>query len=224
MLRPAIVPAVVVALLTSASSAQVALTPAFKEGSQFETQEITILQQTLTIAGMETVTRNESITTTVATVGKRNAAGLLEVRQRTKALQVSLNAQGMDYFFDSANPDKRGDSMLEVFRDVHKVMARLVAIAEEHGEQHHAEDRLPHVFALEHRAVDEVCFPRPIRLLEEDRLLARRPLRGRVACVLTWRIQMRTIISTIWEPGVDSSQLIRALCVSISHLLQCLHK
>ena len=128
MLRQSVLSAFVLLLLAGRGSAQVPLVPALKEGSQFETQEITILQQTLTIAGMETVTKNESITATVSTVGKRNVAGLLEVRQRTKSLQVSVSAQGMEYFFDSANPDKRGDSMLEVYRDIHKVMARLVAI------------------------------------------------------------------------------------------------
>ena len=115
-------------LWVNAGSAQVKLTPAIQEGSRFETQEISSSQQTLSIAGMDVVTKSETIATIVSVVGKRNAAGHLEVTKHTKTLQVSINAQGMEYFFDSANPDKRGNSPLEIFRDVHKLSTRMTPI------------------------------------------------------------------------------------------------
>ena len=34
----------------------------------------------------------------------------------------------MEYFFDSANPDKRGNSALEIFRDVHKLSTQMTPI------------------------------------------------------------------------------------------------
>lgn len=115
-------------LWVNAVSAQVKLSPAIQEGSQFETQEISSSQQTLSIAGMDVVTKTETVATIVSVVGKRNAAGHLEVTKRTKALQISINAQGMEYFFDSANPDKRGNSPLEIFRDVHKLSTQMTPI------------------------------------------------------------------------------------------------
>ena len=111
-----------------AASAQVTLKPAFQEESRFTIQEISSSQQTLSIAGMDVVTKTESVATIVSVVGKRDTAGHLEVTKRTKALQVSINTQGMEYFFDSANPDKRGNSPLEIFRDVHKLSTRMTSI------------------------------------------------------------------------------------------------
>ncbi|MEE3370095.1 MAG: hypothetical protein VX346_12190 [Planctomycetota bacterium] len=115
-------------LCLQSASAQVTLKPAFQEGSRFTIQEISNSQQTLSIAGMDVVTKTETIGTIVSIVGKRNAAGQLEVTKRNKSLQVSIATQGMEYFFDSANPNKRGNSALEIFRDVHKLSTRMTSI------------------------------------------------------------------------------------------------
>mgnify|MGYP004355096063 CR=1 FL=1 len=107
------------------ASPQVTLKSAFQEGSRFTTQEISISRQTLSIAGMDVVTKTETIGTIVSVIGKRNAVGHLEITKRNKSLRLSISTQRMEYFFDSANPDKRGDSALEIFRDVHKLCTRM---------------------------------------------------------------------------------------------------
>ena len=50
--------------------------------------------------------------------------GKLRVKEKAESLQISLDVMGMKYDFDSANPDNKGGSPLEILRDVHKALMR----------------------------------------------------------------------------------------------------
>jgi hypothetical protein len=56
-------------------------------------------------------------------VGKRDADGKIRAEQKIESLRISVEVMGMTYTFDSANPDEKGGSPLEILRDVHKALA-----------------------------------------------------------------------------------------------------
>lgn len=103
---------------------QVTLARKVLEGrtSTLETNSKT--EQKLTIAGMENDTNSEAHVTAKITTGQRDAGGNLKVEEKITAMQIQIKAQGSEYLFDSANPDKSGTSGLEVLRKVHQVQAR----------------------------------------------------------------------------------------------------
>ena len=111
-------------LLVSATGlAQVKLEHKLTEGSTYTVQTVSSIDQTLTIAGNGTETKSEIIATSEATVGKRDGEGNIPVTQKTKSLQISIGGTAGEYRFDSANPDDKGGSPLEILRDVHKALA-----------------------------------------------------------------------------------------------------
>ena len=124
MLRKTIVSACLVLGLSTASFAQVKLERKYHEGTTESAEATSKLEQKLSIAGMDTETNVETRSTIKATVGKRDAGGLLRVQGKIESLQITMGVQGMSYFFDSANPDNKGGSALEVLRDIHKALAQ----------------------------------------------------------------------------------------------------
>lgn len=101
------------------------LQPKPAEGARYVSETSSQIDQTLTIAGMEVPTDVQTTARQVQTVGRRDGAGKLKVEQQMEAFQVNMNAGGMNYTFDSANPDNRGNSQLDaLLRDIHKAVAK----------------------------------------------------------------------------------------------------
>ena len=113
-------------LATSASS-QVRLEQKIREGANHTHSISSNVDQTLTLAGMDVDTKVETSAKTKVTVGKRESSGALRVQQKVESLQITMNTQGQQYSFDSANPDNKGTSILEMLRDVHKAMIKNVS-------------------------------------------------------------------------------------------------
>ena len=124
MFRKTLVSACLVLGLTTASFGQVKLERKYREGTTQTTETTMRFEQKLTIAGMDTETSSETRSTTKSTIGKRDVAGLLRVQEKVESLQINIGVMGMDYFFDSANPDNKGSSQLEILRDIHKALAQ----------------------------------------------------------------------------------------------------
>jgi hypothetical protein len=103
---------------------QVTLEQKFVDDSSYTTESTARLQQTLSIAGMDVETSSDTKSTSKSTLGKRDAEGKLHLEQKVQSLQVTIDVMGMNYTFDSANPDDKGTSPLEVIRDVHKALAK----------------------------------------------------------------------------------------------------
>lgn len=94
------------------------------DGTSSKTESVSKTEQKLTIAGMEIDSGSNTRSIVKATAGKRDAAGNVRIQEQIESLQISINAQGTEYEFDSANPEKAGGSALEILRPVHKGMAR----------------------------------------------------------------------------------------------------
>lgn len=100
--------------------ADVKLEYKYKENSSYESETAVNMEQTLSIAGMDNKSTVEAKTRTRHEIGERDFAGKLKVKDKIQSLQTTINAAGSDYFFDSANPDNAGTSMLEFMRGIHK--------------------------------------------------------------------------------------------------------
>lgn len=117
--------AVVLFLAMSAPAySQVRLERKVQEGSSYTSSVSSQIDQKLTIAGMDTETNVETRTSSKSTVGKRDGLGMLRITEKVESLQVNLTAMGLQYVFDSANPDNKGTSQLEFLRDIHKAVAK----------------------------------------------------------------------------------------------------
>jgi hypothetical protein len=106
--------------ISSSAYSQVRLEHKLQEGTSHTTSLSSTIDQKLVIAGMDTQTNVETTTTSKLTIGKRDGLGMLRAQEKVESLQVNMSAQGLQYTFDSANPDKKGDSPLEFLRDIHK--------------------------------------------------------------------------------------------------------
>lgn len=104
--------------------AQVTLQHKLAEGSKYHLEVESSIAQTLTLAGMEIDTSNRSQATTLVTVGKRDANRNVVAEHQVESMKVAIDAPGNSYQFDSANPDDRGGSALEVIRNLHKALAK----------------------------------------------------------------------------------------------------
>lgn len=110
--------------MAAACQGQVTLKHKFHEGSSQVMETTGRIEQSLTINGMAIDTASDTRATTKITVGTRDVEGKLRVQEKTESLQISMDVMGMKYEFDSANPDNKGGSPLEILRDVHKALMR----------------------------------------------------------------------------------------------------
>jgi len=108
--------------ISAPALAQVKLERKFQEGSTRTAEQITRVEQKLTIAGMETETESDSRITVKTSVGKRDDSGNIRVQEKIEAMMITTKVQGTEYVFDSSNPDKTGGSALEMLRPVHKAL------------------------------------------------------------------------------------------------------
>ncbi len=127
MLRHALVSTCLVLGLTSLSFGQVKLERKVRNETSHTAETYSRIDQVLTIVGMDMETNVESRTTVKSTAGKRDEAGLIQVKEKIESLQVTINNQAGNYFFDSANPDNKGTSDTEAVRDIHKALMRRVS-------------------------------------------------------------------------------------------------
>lgn len=123
MFRTALMSACLVLGLGSMSLGQVTLEQKFREGTSYATETNARISQKLTIAGAEIDTSNDVKSTGKVTVGKRDPEGKLRVQEKVDSLQVTMSVMGMNYQFDSTNPDNKGGSPLEILRDIHKAIS-----------------------------------------------------------------------------------------------------
>jgi hypothetical protein len=110
--------------MAAACPGQVTLKHKFHEGSSQVLETTARIEQSLTIAGMAVETASDTRATTKISVGARDVEGKLRVQEKAESLQISMDVMGMKYEFDSANPDNKGGSPLEILRDVHKALLR----------------------------------------------------------------------------------------------------
>lgn len=129
MFRKGLISACLVLGLGSVCLGQVTLEQKFREGTSYTVETTAKIAQKLTIAGTEIDTSSDTKSTSKATVGTRDAEGRLRVQEKIESLQVTVNVMGMNYQFDSTNPDNKGGSPLEIFRDIHKAISgRIVSV------------------------------------------------------------------------------------------------
>ena len=114
-------------LLTPSAYGQVRLEHKLREGVTYTQSVTSTVDQTLTIAGMAFDTKAETAAKTKASIGSRDATGNLRVQEKVESMQINMSTQGQQYTFDSANPDNKGASPLEMLRDVHKAMMKNVS-------------------------------------------------------------------------------------------------
>jgi hypothetical protein len=160
------IPIVVVGLILCCAGlarGQVTLASKLIEGSKYHLELETKLSQTLTLAGQDIETSSDSRSVTRVAVGRRDAAtGRIVAEHQVESLQVTIGTEGMEYRFDSANPDDRGSSPLEIVRDIHKALAkRLTRIT------HDAQGRVEKV---ESEMVILGSVPEEVRALVKDQL------------------------------------------------------
>lgn len=124
MLYKTLVSTCLVLGLSTVAIGQVKLERKYLEGSTYTAETTNRIEQKLTIAGMETDTSSDTRTTVKATVGKRDVAGMLKIQEKVDSLQINTVIMGQNYSFDSASPDTKGSSPLEILRDVHKALSK----------------------------------------------------------------------------------------------------
>lgn len=115
---------VLIAPAAALAQAQVKLERKYAPGDSYVRQDLTKIEQTLSLAGMENVTKNESRTTIRIRVGQADPEGKIALEEKIETLQVSMDANGVQYKFDSADPDNKGNSPLEGLREVHKLVLK----------------------------------------------------------------------------------------------------
>jgi hypothetical protein len=115
------------ALSTTFTYGQVRLEHKLREGATYTNLVTSNVDQTLSIAGMDVDTKVETTAKTKVTIGNRDVSGTLRVQEKVESMQINMNTQGGQYTFDSANPDNKGASPLEMLRDVHKAMLKNVS-------------------------------------------------------------------------------------------------
>jgi hypothetical protein len=124
MIRKLLLSSCFVLGMATVSFGQVKLERKIHEGASYASEANTRIEQKLAIAGMDTETNVETRTTARSTVGKRDVAGMIKVQEKIESLNITMNANGMDYSFDSSAPDNKGNSVLEMLRDVHKALSK----------------------------------------------------------------------------------------------------
>lgn len=111
-------------LLGAPALAQVKFERKIQEGKTYTVEETAKMSQKLTIAGMDIESSADTQSTSKVTTGKRDASGQIKLEEKISSMQAQIKAAGSEYLFDSANPDKTGESTLEGMRKIHQVHAR----------------------------------------------------------------------------------------------------
>lgn len=110
--------------VSTTALAQVKLERKYTPGASYKKQEYSKIAQSLNIAGMDTVSNVEVHSSAQVAVGQPDPEGKVRLEEKTTGLQVTMAVGGQEYRFDSANPDNKGSSQLEILRDLHKLMLK----------------------------------------------------------------------------------------------------
>lgn len=113
--------------LSSLAPAQVKFERKIHEGKGYAVEVTARMDQKLTILGMEIDSGSDTKTVVRSTVGQRDGLGQIRVQDKVESLMITVKAQGTEYVFDSANPEKTGSSPFEMLREVHKGLSRRVS-------------------------------------------------------------------------------------------------
>ena len=106
--------------------AQVTFELKFPEGTKSSTQTESVVNQTLTLAGNDILTKANTFTTSTSHIGTRAADGTLAIVEKVESLQSELDLNGTKLQFDSANPDKKADlPQLEPLLDLYRTLVKL---------------------------------------------------------------------------------------------------
>lgn len=106
--------------------AQVTLELKYPEGTKSSTQTESVVNQTLTLAGRDILTKANTFTTSTSSIGTRAADGTLAIVEKVESLQSELDLNGTKLQFDSANPDKKADlPQLEPLLDLYRAVVKL---------------------------------------------------------------------------------------------------
>ena len=118
MNRPAIA-ALIIAVSSAATHAQITLKPSFKEGSTWAQRIEVKTEQTLTLNENAVESASTQFMNVRSTVGERDADGLLPVKYKFDSLQVEGHLFSIPFSFDSFNPQKPAeDDPLKAFFDL----------------------------------------------------------------------------------------------------------
>ncbi|MFN0052401.1 MAG: DUF6263 family protein [Planctomycetales bacterium] len=119
LLRRVLLTLSLIAVLATGASAQVKFERKLREGTR--TVETTSRsEQKLSLGGMDIDSGSDSKITTKVTTNKRDDVGNVRVQEKIEGLQVTTRQMGIEYNFDSANPDQAGQSQLEILRPIQK--------------------------------------------------------------------------------------------------------
>ena len=123
MIRRALLASTLCLISATSASAQVRLETKFPEGTSYLTETSARFGQKLSIGGTDIDTSNDTTAKIRSTIGKRESDGKIRVTQKVEAMQATVEVMGQTYSFDSAKPDEKGSSPLEVYRPLHKAVA-----------------------------------------------------------------------------------------------------
>ena len=127
---PSVMSGLAVALaivLTGAAgaAAEVTLELKFPEDSKATVQADVTVDQTLTLAGQDVVTKSSTFYKSTSSTGKRAEDGTLTVVDKTDVFQTELNINGTKIQFDSANPDKKAElPQIEPLLDIYRAVCK----------------------------------------------------------------------------------------------------
>ena len=110
---------------TMSAAAEVTLELKLPEGSKATVQTEVTVDQTLTLAGQDVVTKSSTFYRATSSVGKRAEDDSLAVTDKVDVFQSELNINGTKIQFDSANPDKKADlPQLEPLLDIYRAVCK----------------------------------------------------------------------------------------------------
>ncbi|MEX0714233.1 MAG: hypothetical protein WD278_18000 [Pirellulales bacterium] len=95
------------AWMASAANAQEVLKPKFQEGAKYKVRETQAVDQTLNIAGMNSVTKVSNTTTAQTEHGQRDEKGLLSIITTVDSIVADFDIGGTKIHFDSADPNAK---------------------------------------------------------------------------------------------------------------------
>lgn len=109
----------------SVAHAQATLELKYPERTKSSTQTESVVNQTLTLAGNDILTKANTFTTSTSHIGTRAADGTLAIVEKVESLQSELDLNGTKLQFDSANPDKKADlPQLEPLLDLYRAVVK----------------------------------------------------------------------------------------------------
>jgi hypothetical protein len=162
--RAVLVPAVLVALSATAAQAQVKLQFKFPENQEYRYEDKTVIDQVLTIMGMEVPTKVEQAIATRMNTGAKRPDGSVPAMMTIDTLNLAIEAPGASLTIDSEDQGeapKDEPPQFKVVRDVIKAIggASYTVVVDKDGKVaaiEGAERAVPKADALEPAVAEEI--------------------------------------------------------------------